>query len=348
MTFSVILGVTIPVFLIIGVGCLCRVVGLVTESSEKTIMALALNVLYPCFIISEVCGNQTLQQVSVVVTALLTGLTLTAIALAVAAAVGKLLKLKSGPEQNTFTVSGAIQNYGFIPIPLLKGLFPEETETVGLLFIHNLGLELALWTVGVVIISGTREGMWRRLINGPTVAIILGLFLNFTSGHELIPEVAKKAMEQLGLCTIPISLLLVGVSLAGVVIKGNWLSGWRIPVGCDHVTVFDNACFLFVGGIAAVKLLTALDVNHVDRIGDAGGGVSDRDRETFWRQAWSRRSNRDFYDGGEPDFDTCDFDVGDLAVRGDCFLNRFGDSNFRDSNFESCLVMSNGESTRWC
>ena len=118
MTFSVILGVTIPVFLIIGVGCLCRVVGLVTESFEKTLMALVLNVLYPCFIISEVCGNQTLQQVSVVVTALLTGLTLTAIALGVAAAVSRLLKLKSGPEQNTFTVSGAIQNYGFIPIPL--------------------------------------------------------------------------------------------------------------------------------------------------------------------------------------------------------------------------------------
>ena len=236
MTFSVILGVTIPVFLIIGVGCLCRVVGLVTESSEKTIMALALNVLYPCFIISKVCGNQSLQQVSIVVSALLTGLTLTAIALGVAAAVGKLLKLKSGPEQNTFTVSGAIQNYGFIPIPLIEGLFPAEAaETLGVLFVHNLGLELTLWTVGVVLISGTREGMWKRLINGPTVAIIVGLFLNFTSGHQLIPEVAKTAMTQLGLCTIPISLLLVGVSLAGVVLKGNWLSGWRIPVGAIAV-----------------------------------------------------------------------------------------------------------------
>ena len=106
---------------------------------------------------------------------------------------------------------------------------------MGLLFIHNLGLELALWTVGVVIISGTRKGMWRRLINGPTIAIIVGLVLNFTSGHKLIPLVATEAMEQLGLCTIPISLLLVGVSLAGVVLKGNWLSGWRIPVGALSV-----------------------------------------------------------------------------------------------------------------
>ena len=236
MTFFDILGETIPVFLIIGVGCLCRFVGLVTESSEKNIMALAVNVLYPCFIISKVCGNQTLQHASVVVTALLAGLTLTAIALGLTAAVSRLLKLKRGAERNTFTVSGAIQNYGFIPIPLLEGLFPVDAkEALGVLFVHNLGLELALWTVGVVIISGTRKGMWRRLINGPTVAIILGLFLNFTSGHELIPPVAAKAMSQLGNCTIPVSLLLVGVSLAGVVAKGNWLTGWRIPTGAIAV-----------------------------------------------------------------------------------------------------------------
>ncbi len=231
-TFNNILGETMPVFLIIGAGCVCRFVGLVAESSEKNIMTLALNVLYPCFIISKVCGNQALQHVSVVATAFTTGLSLTVIALGLSAGVGRLLKLKEGSEQNTFTVSGAIQNYGFIPIPLLEGLFPQDAkETLGVLFVHNLGLELALWTIGVVVISGTRTGMWRRLVNGPTVAIIVGLFLNFTSGYELIPAVANDAMTQLGGCAIPVSLLLVGVSLAGVVLNGKWLSGWRIPVG---------------------------------------------------------------------------------------------------------------------
>ena len=236
MTFYDILGQTIPVFLIIGIGCLCRIVGLVNESSEKNIMTLALNVLYPCFIISNVCGNQALQQVSVVGTALATGLTLTVIALAVTAGVGRLLKLKAGAERNTFTVSGALQNYGFIPLPLFKGLFPDEAkEIIGVLFVHNLGLELALWTIGVVIISGTRTGMWRRLINGPTIAIVVGLLLNFTTGYQWIPPVATEAMTRLGDCTIPVSLLLVGVSLAGVVLKGNWISGWRIPVGALSV-----------------------------------------------------------------------------------------------------------------
>lgn len=236
MTFFDILGQTIPVFLIIGIGCLCRVVGLVNESSEKNIMRLALNVLYPCFIISRVCGNQALQQVSVVGSALGAGLALTAIALAVAAGIGRLLKLKSGAERNTFTVSGALQNYGFIPIPLIEGLFPADSnETIGVLFVHNLGVEFALWTIGVVIISGTRTGMWRRLLNGPTIAIVVGLLLNFTAGYQLIPSVANEAMTQLGNCTIPVSLLLVGVSLAGVILKGDWISDWRVPVGALSV-----------------------------------------------------------------------------------------------------------------
>ena len=250
MTFTDILSETVPVFLMIGAGCVCRVVGLVTESSEKSIMSIVLNILYPCFIISKICGNQALQQVPVVVTALVAGLLLTAIALAVAAGAGRLLQLPVGPTRNTFTVSGAIQNYGFIPIPLLAGLFPADAkETLGVLFVHNLGVELALWTVGVVIISGTREGMWRRLINGPTIAIIVGLLLNFTSGHEQIPLVATKAMTQLGQCSIPISLLLVGASLAGVVIKGNWLSGWRIPVGAIAVRFLVMPIFFLLAAL---------------------------------------------------------------------------------------------------
>ena len=100
-----------------------------------------------------------------------------------------------------------------------------------------------------MIISGTREGMWKRLINGPTIAIVVGLFLNFTSGHKLIPLVATEAMTQLGLCTIPISLLLVGVSLAGVVLNGNWLSGWRIPVGALAVRFLIMPVFFLLAAL---------------------------------------------------------------------------------------------------
>lgn len=252
MTFLGILGETVPVFIIIAVGCLCRATKIFTESSERATLNVVLNVLYPCFILSKVCGNAALKQTSTVTLALLAGLSLTILSFVVANLVGRALKLPAGKVRNTFNLAAAVQNYGFIPIPLIAGIFPAHiaNETLGVLFVFNLGLELAFWTVGVVIVSGSRQGMWRRLVNGPTVAIIVGLILNFTGGYQWIPSVVDSAIGQLGNCSIPVSLMLVGVSFAGVVGQGNFLSGWRIPTGALAIrfaimpTIFFAAAYL--------------------------------------------------------------------------------------------------------
>jgi predicted permease len=237
MTFLEILGQTIPVFIVIAIGCLCRATKMFTESSERATLSLVLNVLYPCFILTKVCGNEALKQTSTVTSALSVGLGLTLLSFVVANLVGHLLKLKAGKAQNTFNLAAAIQNYGFIPIPLIAGIFPADiaNETLGVLFVFNLGLELAFWTVGVVIVSGSRNGMWWRLVNGPTIAIVLGLTLNFTGGYLWIPGVVNSAMGQLGNCSVPVSLILVGVSFAGVVAHEKLFSGWRIPTGAFAV-----------------------------------------------------------------------------------------------------------------
>ena len=64
---------TLPVFLMVGVGYLIRQLKVITDESEKSIVRLVVNVLYPCFILTKIPGNQSLQQLSVVFTALMAG-----------------------------------------------------------------------------------------------------------------------------------------------------------------------------------------------------------------------------------------------------------------------------------
>lgn len=209
---------TLPVFLMVGVGYLIRQLKVITDESEKSIVRLVVNVLYPCFILTKIPGNQSLQQLSVVFTALMAGFILTLTGLLVSRMLGGGFNIKKEDGLNTFSVSTALQNYGFIPIPLIEALFPDVADqTLGVLFVHNLGLELAMWTVCIVMLSGTAKGAMKRLINGPTIAIIAGLLLNFTGFHQWIPSVAQKAAHDLGNCTIPISLVLVGATLASVI-----------------------------------------------------------------------------------------------------------------------------------
>ncbi len=209
---------TLPVFLMVGVGYLIRQLKVITDESEKSIVRLVVNVLYPCFILTRIPGNQSLQQLSVVFSALTAGFVLTLSGLLVSRMVGGAFKIQKTDGLNTFSVSTALQNYGFIPIPLITALFPDVADqTLGVLFVHNLGLELAMWTVCIVLLSGTAKGALKRLINGPTIAIIAGLLLNFTDFHHWIPSFAQKAAHDLGNCTIPISLLLVGATLGSVI-----------------------------------------------------------------------------------------------------------------------------------
>ncbi|MFT5300553.1 MAG: putative permease, partial [Mariniblastus sp.] len=132
MNFLDILNATLPVFLIVGVGYLTRIVGMVNDDSEKSIMRLVVNVLYPCFILSKIPGNESLQQVSVVGASLGAGFLLTVVGLLVARATGWGLRIDKKSGLNTFTVGAAIQNYGFIPIPMIWALFGDSAdETLG-------------------------------------------------------------------------------------------------------------------------------------------------------------------------------------------------------------------------
>lgn len=253
MNFLDILAAVIPFFLMIGLGCITRVGGVLNSESEKSVMNLVLWLLYPCFILWKVPGNESLQEFSVVGVSIAAGFCLTVVAFSVAWMMGWLSKVSIENGRNTFAVSAGLQNYGFIPIPLVIALFGDQAdETLGVLFVHNLGVEIALWTVGLIIISGQSKGAWKRLINGPTIAIAIGLFLNFAGSKFGFPNdtestnwilwfyswclgMANTAIAQLGNCAIPVSLILVGASLAGVVQSEKWETKWNVIWGAMAV-----------------------------------------------------------------------------------------------------------------
>ena len=216
-------------------------------------MKLVVNVLYPCFIISHVPGNQALQQIDIVTSAIAAGFGLTVVALLISKSLGHAMKIDPIDGINTFCVATAIQNYGFIPIPLIKALFGESAnETLGVLFVHNLGLELAMWTIAIVLLSGTMKGAWKRLINGPTIAIVAGLALNFSGLHELIPSFVSQAIHDVGQCSIPIGLILAGATLVGVVQREKWNIKPKVIFGSLAIRfAIMPAVFLMVAGLVS-------------------------------------------------------------------------------------------------
>jgi hypothetical protein len=128
--------------------------------------------------------------------------------------------LRTKPEQRTFAFLTGLQNYGYLAIPLCVTLF--DSGTTGVLFVHNVGPETAMWTLGVALLSGRRPaGGWRKILNAPLAALLLALALNF-AGMLCAPpapvlvagKIILTAVHWLGQSAIPLALLMIGAIVA--------------------------------------------------------------------------------------------------------------------------------------
>jgi hypothetical protein len=207
---ATVFNAVIPVFALIAVGLIIRRLNWLTEEADNSLLRVNINLLFPCLILDKVMGNPALSNVSNLVLAPAVGFFTVALGFLVSRLLSGLHGLKEAPAVRTFNVATGLYNYGYIPLPLAVTLF-SGSETAGVLFVHNVGVELAIWTIGVMIFSGAGIGSdWKKFINAPLVSIVLALLLNAVDARPHIPVPVMGALGWLGDCAIPLALILVG------------------------------------------------------------------------------------------------------------------------------------------
>jgi predicted permease len=171
----------------------------------------------PCLIFTVVTNNEALREARNLVLPPLVGFGNILLGYAVGMLVASLGPSVHGMttrrQRATFALTVGMFNYGYIPLPLVKLLFDDQT--LGVLFVHNLGVELALWTFGVLLLSGhLGKAWWRQMLNPVSGAIVVALLFNFTEATPYLPIFLTRGIGWLGETAIPISLLLVGATIA--------------------------------------------------------------------------------------------------------------------------------------
>ena len=66
-------------------------------------------------------------------------------------------------------------------------------------------------------------------MKGPIIAVVLGLLLMETGTDNYVPDFMGKFFAALGVCAVPLSLLLVGVALHDLI--GKMKFDWKIGTG---------------------------------------------------------------------------------------------------------------------
>lgn len=203
----------LPVFALIAIGVVLRRVHWVEGVAETSLIRLVINLCMPCLIFESVVGNSALRGAGELMMPPLVGFGTTALTIAFAYQFGKWLGLTVGTGLRTFALAAGIANYGYLPLPIMGAMFGPESQ--GVLLVHNIGVEAAVWTVGVLVLSGLslREG-WRRLLSPMVFSLIVSVVVNLAGWGPHLPKWWVDLVHALAVCAIPIGLLMTGVNLA--------------------------------------------------------------------------------------------------------------------------------------
>lgn len=224
------LQLILPVFAVMAIGAGLRRVNWLTTSADASLLKLAVNLLYPALIFDNVHANSALRASGNLLWAPLVGFVTITGGIALCYFAARLFGL-AGVGQRTFAFTIGIYNYSYITVPLMAALFGRES--LGVLFAHNVGVEAAIWTVGVLVLAGhsLREG-WRQLYSPPVLALVLAVGVNVTGLGGHLPEVVLGVVRMLAACAIPLGLLLSGATMAEHLFsRPAELFAWRTSLG---------------------------------------------------------------------------------------------------------------------
>jgi len=210
-------------------------------------MTVVVNLLYPALIFSFILGNDALRQPSNLLLPPLLGLTTVVGGFGLSMLVARKFKIGDQRDCRTFAFTTGIYNYGYFPVPIIALLF--DRETTGVLLVHNLGVEIAMWVLGVGFILSRNDpkSIWKRVFSGPVIAILIAVPMNYFKLDQHLPNFALETINLLGQCAIPIGLILIGATFADLSKGVRMTDRLKIPITASilRLGIFP-AAFLFI------------------------------------------------------------------------------------------------------
>lgn len=203
------------VYLLILAGAAARRTGLIPQEYDEPIMKVVYMVMIPCFILDKILGAEILRDGMVVITSILCGYGLIVLSVGVGFLIGRLAGLQKGNGMRTFALSAGTQNWGFTAVPVVESIW--TTGTLAVLFVHNIGVELAMWSFGVMVIMGRSGFRWRQLFNGMVVGVLIGLLLVAVRMDHLVTGTPRLAMHMMGAGAFPLGVFIIGASMMSMI-----------------------------------------------------------------------------------------------------------------------------------
>lgn len=185
---------------------------------SKFVLRMGLPLLIFTNIINGVERNILLHSGSVLMAAFLFYVAMFFISMGVA----RLFHVK-GKQEQIYQAMSMFGNIGFMGIPIITSIYPEN----GILYVSVFSIvdQLFLWTLGVKLTAPEGEGKFnpKKLVNPASVGIVVALFMILT-GIKL-PELLNTGFTKIGSTATPLAMIYLGGTFACVPVKDGLRRG---------------------------------------------------------------------------------------------------------------------------
>lgn len=250
------LGGVAPMFIVLGLGAWFRHRRIMTSEADSTLVNLLMQVLFPCFIFSRLTSGKLEITLATALAAIGIGLALVCLGFLLCyLAARPLAGLRKSDSRRAFALTTGIHNYGYAAIPLADAIYPDSGVT-GIILICNLGVEIGLWSVGIMLAcGGWQADSWKRMLNFPMLAIIGSTTAALCGLGSHVPSLVGETAKFLGACSIPLGVLVSGASLySSACDVGSPMRNLRVPAAAMVMRLG-----ILPLGFLAVALIPGLD-----------------------------------------------------------------------------------------
>jgi predicted permease len=213
MTIGELFSLVLPVFALIAVGVALRRRHWIEGMAETSMIRLAVQVCMPSLAFDTIIGNESLREPANLLLPPIAGFLTTAAGFGIAYLAGRAIGLGKGTGLRTFALSAGMGNYSYLPLPIVGAIWGAHAQ--GVVLVHNMGVEMALWSVGILVLTGASPFTgWRRLATPMLVTLVVAAAINLSGFSHAVPGFVLSMVHSLGVCAVPLGLLTTGVSLA--------------------------------------------------------------------------------------------------------------------------------------
>ena len=221
----------VMLFIVAIVGYLAAKLGYLDMDTKNKLTKLLLNITLPCMIVASVDGLSLEEAGSLVPWAFALSAAQFFLLLACGALCCVLLHVPAN-QRREYIFMCLCTNTGFIGIPVVAALYGTESVLFSSIFV--MVISAFFYSIGLMIIAPSSQDEdasgghgivaalkavpWKSIVNPSMVGCLIALALFFAQVE--LPSLVVDTLDMIGGITSPVALMLVGVIMANVDLKG--------------------------------------------------------------------------------------------------------------------------------